>query len=101
MVLDLAISGDVEEPVPAGVEVIDLETIRQAVPASAEAETPETVEGEPDEDVVEGEDPEIGNDDKPLPGGEYPGDGAEGEGPEIQDPDEQSATKAALTSEFD
>lgn len=38
MVLDLAISGDVEEPVPAGVEVIDLETIRQAVPASAEAE---------------------------------------------------------------
>lgn len=38
MVLDLAISGDVEEPVPAGLEVIDLETIRQAVPASAEAE---------------------------------------------------------------
>ena len=38
LVLDLAVSGDVEDPVPAGVEVIDLETIRHAVPASAEAE---------------------------------------------------------------
>lgn len=38
LVLDLAVSGDVEEPVPAGVDVIDLETIRHAVPASAEAE---------------------------------------------------------------
>lgn len=34
-VLDLAVAGDVEEPVPAGLEVIDLETIRDAVPASA------------------------------------------------------------------
>ncbi len=80
---------------------LGIEMPESLTPASAEAETPETVEGEPDEDVVEGEDPEIRNDDKPLAGGEYPGDGAEGEGPEIQDPDEQSATKAALTSEFD
>lgn len=38
LVLDLAVSGDLEEPVPGGVDVIDLETIRDAVPASAEAE---------------------------------------------------------------
>ncbi len=36
--LDLAVSGDVEEPAPAGLRVIDLENIRDAVPASAAVE---------------------------------------------------------------
>lgn len=36
--LDLAVSGDVEEPAPAGMRVIGLENIRDAVPASAATE---------------------------------------------------------------
>lgn len=38
VVLDLAVSGDVEDPAPAGIRVVDLETIRDAVPASAAAD---------------------------------------------------------------
>lgn len=49
VVLDLAVSGDVEQPVPAGLRVIDLAAIRDAVPASAAAER-----GEAERIVAEG-----------------------------------------------
>ncbi|MBT6348491.1 MAG: hypothetical protein HOJ50_04985 [Proteobacteria bacterium] len=70
-------------------------------PVAPQSDGEESSEDESEEASAEDINPETSDDDEPLVGGEYPGEGSHSEGTEIQDPDERSATKAALTSEFD
>ena len=69
-------------------------------PDDTQSDEEESSEDESEGASAEDINPETSDDDEPLVGGEYPGEGPHSEGTEIQDPDERSATKAALTSEF-
>ncbi|HCK76263.1 MAG TPA: SMC-Scp complex subunit ScpB [Gammaproteobacteria bacterium] len=80
---------------------LGIEMPESLAPVSAEAAVQETVESGSDEGVVAREDSAAEGHDGPLAQSEYLGGGVESESPGIQDPDEQSTTKAALTSEFD
>jgi segregation and condensation protein B len=80
---------------------LGIEMPESLTPAVSHSDAEESAEYEPEEARAEDINPETADDDEPLVASEYPDEGPHHEGTEIQDPDEPSATKAALTSEFD
>ena len=80
---------------------LGIEMPESLTPVAPQSDGEESSEDESEEASAEDINPETSDDDEPLVGGEYPGERSHSEGTEIQDPDERSATKAALTSEFD
>ena len=80
---------------------LGIEMPEPLTPAASHSDAEESAEYESEEARAEDINPETADDDEPLVASDYPDEEPQHEGTEIQDPDEPSATKAALTSEFD